>query len=188
MYPEEHGADLALLWLTAFPRATTFRRIDDIDRCNLFLAEVKHSNRSDPFDGRNFHVAIWHEDLLELQRRGDIKGVSRANERRWEELKRAALPPGPLYTERSDGALQKLELPPLEDYDEEDASWPVFTANGVTVTSSGWTRAASVLSEVSSDLAILGGRNFAATSARILRYGRPGSVCRDRTQDQVVVR
>ena len=33
MYPEEHGSDLALLWLTAFPRGTSFPRIDDIDRC-----------------------------------------------------------------------------------------------------------------------------------------------------------
>ena len=58
MYPEEHGADLALLWLTAFPQGTPFKRIDDIDRCNLFLADVKCSNRADPFDERNFHVAV----------------------------------------------------------------------------------------------------------------------------------
>src|SRR5262245_54207233 len=97
MYPEEHGSDLALLWLTAFPHGTRFERIDDIDRCNLFLADLKYSNRSDLFDERNLHVAIWHEDLLELARKGFVEGVSPITERRWEELKRAQLPSGPLY-------------------------------------------------------------------------------------------
>ena len=27
MYPEEHGADLALLWLTALPQGTRFKRL-----------------------------------------------------------------------------------------------------------------------------------------------------------------
>lgn len=58
IYPEEHGADLALVWLTGFPQRTTFKRIDDIDLCNLFLINVKRSNQADPFDERNFHVAI----------------------------------------------------------------------------------------------------------------------------------
>jgi hypothetical protein len=158
MYPEEHGADLALLWLTAFPQSTTFKRIDDIDRCNLFLANVKCSNRSDPFDDRNFHVAIWHEDLLELQHRGCVKGVSRVSERRWEELKRSELPAGPLYFKRDDGTFQEVELPPLEDYDEEDDSWPEFASSGITITEAGWTRAASILADASSDLAVLGDR------------------------------
>ena len=41
VYPEEHGSDLALLWLTAFPEGTAFKRVDDIDRSILFLADVK---------------------------------------------------------------------------------------------------------------------------------------------------
>ena len=84
IYPEEHGWELALLWLTAFPQGTSFKRIDDIDRCNLFMARLKGSNLADPFDERNLHVAIWHEDLLALRERGFIEGVSPVSERRWE--------------------------------------------------------------------------------------------------------
>jgi len=85
MYPEEHGADLALAWLTALPNGTAFERIDDIDRCSLLLANVKCSDQADPFDGRNFHVAVWHEDLLQLRTSGFVDGVSPVSERRWEE-------------------------------------------------------------------------------------------------------
>src|ERR1700730_9980044 len=81
MYPEEHGSDLALLWLTAFPRGTSFPRIDDIDRCHIFLADVKCSDRKDLLDERNFHVALWHSDLLDLRKKGLVSGVSTASER-----------------------------------------------------------------------------------------------------------
>ena len=91
IYPEEHGPDLALIWLTAFPPKTIFKRIDDIDRCNLFLACIKNTNDSKPFDSKNFHVAIWHNDLLDLQSKGFIDGVSAITERKWEELNRISL-------------------------------------------------------------------------------------------------
>jgi hypothetical protein len=78
-----------LLWLTAFPQETAFKRVDDIDRCILLLADVKCANRKDPIDERNFHVSIWHEDLLELREKGFVTGVAAVTERRWEELRRA---------------------------------------------------------------------------------------------------
>jgi hypothetical protein len=158
MYPEEHGGDLALLWLTVFPQRTAFKRIDDIDRCNLFLADVKSSNRSDPFDERNFHVAVWHEDLLELRRKGHVQGVSSVSERRWQELNRSDLPPGPLYIKLDDGTFKEVELPALDDYDEEETSWPEFSREGIVVTTSGRSYAASLLAEASDDLVVLGDR------------------------------
>ena len=69
VYPEEHGANLVLFWLTAFPNGTAFKSIDDIDRCSLFLADVKYSNRANQSDERNFHVAVWHDDLLSLRKK-----------------------------------------------------------------------------------------------------------------------
>lgn len=158
MYPEEHGADLALLWLTAFPQGTRFKRIDDIDRCNLFMADVKCSNQADPFDERNLHVAVWHEDLLELRKRGFVDGLSPVSERRWEDLKRADLPPGPLYIKLDDGTFKEVRLPSLTEYDEDDLSWPEFSTGEVAVTASGRSHVASLLSEASDDLAILGPR------------------------------
>lgn len=158
IYPEEHGADLALLWLTIFPRSTKFKRIDDIDRCSLFLADVKCSNRADPFDERNFHLAIWHEDLLELQGHGHVNGVSRSAERRWEHLRRASLASGPIFRKRDDGTFQKIELPPLDEYEAEGDSWPEFAATGLTVTDEGWNRASVLLADASSDLVVLGER------------------------------
>jgi hypothetical protein len=158
MYPEEHGADLALLWLTAFPQGTSFTSIDDIDRCNLFLVGVKCSNREDPFDQRNFHVAIWHKDLLELSSEGFVEGVSAVNARRWEEVNRSELPAGDLYFKRSDGTMQAFSLPPLEDYCEDDMFWPEFAPGGIAVTASGRTQAASSLAQAAGDHTILGQR------------------------------
>ena len=156
MYPEEHGANLALLWLTAFPQGARFKRLDDIDRCNLFIADVKCTNRANAFDDRNLHVAVWHEDLLELRERGFVEGVSPVSERRWEELRRAEFPPGPLYFELGDGTFKEDQLPCLGEYDKDDLSWPEFSMGEITVTATGRAHVASVLSESTDDFAILG--------------------------------
>lgn len=157
MYPEEHGAELALLWLTAFPQGTRFKRIDDIDRCNLFMADVKCSNTADPFDERNLHVAVWHEDLLDLQSRGLIDGVSAVSERRWVELKRTDLPTGPLYVELDHEICKVVRLASQAEYDDNVFSWPEFLGD-VAVTAAGRSHVASLLSEVSDDLSVLGTR------------------------------
>jgi len=158
MYPEEHGPDLALLWLSAFPKGTPFKPIDDIDRCNLFLADLKCSNRTDPFDARNFHVAVWCEDLLELRRGGYVEGISPASERRWAEIRRSHLPSGPLSIKLEDGTLKQLELTSLEDYGQDDVSWPEFASGGIDVTASGRSHAGFTLARPSDDLTILGDR------------------------------
>ena len=158
IYPEEHGSDLALLWLTAFPKRTFFKRISDIDLCILFLADVKCSNKADPFDIRNFHVAVWHEDLLELRKRGFIDGVEAVSKRRWEVLRRAPLRGLRLARKLDDGTLEPIELPPLDDYDEEDLTWPAVSPKGMFATPSGRKRAASMLAEALDDVAVLGAR------------------------------
>lgn len=157
IYPEEHGADLALLWLTAFPLGTRFKCIDDIDRCNLFMADVKCSNKADLFDKRNLHVAIWHEDLLDLRSRGFVDGVSAVSERRWMEIKRTQLPPGPLSIKLHDGTVQEILLPSLAEFDNNVFSWPEFLSD-LAVTAAGRSHVASLLSNLSDDLAILGDR------------------------------
>jgi hypothetical protein len=57
-----------------FPKDTQFFRIDEVDQCDLFLTDFS-KNTTDPFDYQNFHVAIWHEDLIELHEQGLIVGM-----------------------------------------------------------------------------------------------------------------
>ena len=83
-YPAEHGPEVALAGFGMFPQGTTFAAIDDIDRCILFLAQ----GQSDaevlvPPDERNFHVAAWHEDLLDLADRYLLQGIHRITELTW---------------------------------------------------------------------------------------------------------
>ena len=75
-YPEEHGADVALRSLGLFPEGTTFRQLDDCDRCVLFLAQVPgETPPSDPMIAPGRHVAVWHEDLQELRAAGLATGL-----------------------------------------------------------------------------------------------------------------
>lgn len=159
IYPEEHGADLALLWLTAFPEGTSFCPIDDIDRCSLLLADTMNVNRVDPFDKKNLHIAIWHEDLLALHKSGLIDGITPVTERQWEELQRAA------FAAQLRRIVKKDVLPEeygwqqsLEWCDEEDLSFPAFPSCGMAVSHGGRRRIASLLSKQSDSLAILGSR------------------------------
>ena len=65
-YPLEHGIESLLASLASLPLGTSFERIDDIDRCMLFWAPEHASNTksaTNPFDERNLHAAVWHDDL-----------------------------------------------------------------------------------------------------------------------------
>jgi hypothetical protein len=79
-YPEGDDFLEGLFQLTAFPAATSFVAIDDIDRALLLAADVKGANFENPFAAKNFHIAIWHQDAAELQRRGFIEGIKQATE------------------------------------------------------------------------------------------------------------
>jgi hypothetical protein len=81
VYPTEHGWLAALASLGSFPDRTAFSALDDIDRCLLLLADNHVANKVDPFSEKNFHVALWHEDILELVRRGLVHGAVGVTER-----------------------------------------------------------------------------------------------------------
>lgn len=159
-YPIEHGWQSAILALGAFPLGTEFQRIDDIDMCSLLLARG-YGEYEDPYDERAFHVAIWHEDLLEAQEMGLIEGPERLTRREYEEQRREKLrqeilqadvksgresPPGdPLdhlgYIK--DGEFIRVELPSLESFEEDDEfpdrSWLGVNPTGlVHLTEAGW--------------------------------------------------
>lgn len=79
IYPKGHGWDVALLNFANFPRGTIYYEIDDIDRCILFL-NIDPAKVKNPFDSKFYHIAIWHEDLIELKEKGFIDGVFQINE------------------------------------------------------------------------------------------------------------
>ena len=65
MYPSEHGIEESLWSLGQFPREATFRPIDMIDRCCLFVID-EPTSKVDPFDEKRFHVALWEDDIKQL--------------------------------------------------------------------------------------------------------------------------
>lgn len=142
-YPLEHGWQSLLMSLGSFPADTDFRRIDDIDQCALFVAP-KYGEYADSCDERSFHVALWHEDLLEASELGLVTGVEDLTEREFDrrrlnELRRdvrASLtkdggeaPPGEILDyvgTKIDGKFIPLDWRPLFNYcedDEEEDEW-----------------------------------------------------------------
>jgi hypothetical protein len=81
-YPAEHGAEIALISLGQFPFGTVFRQIDDVGQCFLLLAG-KPLQPEDPFDERNFHVAAWREDIVDLYRAGNVTGATEITLAEW---------------------------------------------------------------------------------------------------------
>jgi hypothetical protein len=133
-YPAGEGSGFALTALGRFPDGTNFRLVDDIDACALLVAE-QYGSYDDPYDRRAFHVAIWHEDLLELADSGFITGVRRLTEREYEEQKRDRMradlrkknhfpeevdPLEHLYWTDGGGTLRQAEFPSLDEYDRDD--------------------------------------------------------------------
>src|SRR4051812_24538494 len=158
-YPLEHGWQVAVISLGSFPQGTKFTRIDDIDQCALFLAQG-YGKFEDPYDERAFHIAIWHEDLLEAHRQGFVEGVQplteRENqERRYEALRDiirhsveqmgGTLPPGDPLSQVGrciDGQWSPIALPSLDDYLGDEDEWLsrdwLETASTVHLTALGW--------------------------------------------------
>jgi len=139
IYPEEHGAGIALYWLTAFPPGTAFKKIDDIDRCVLLVADVPGTNWKDPFAAANHHVAVWHEDVVVLREKGLIRGASIESERGWERRRRKAwgFDERAIYGYRIDGKFHQADLPNLQTFDAGSKTWPVFDEQGAFVTGRG---------------------------------------------------
>lgn len=79
MYPKGIGWEVALKALGCFPSQTEFYQIDDIDQCKL-LVNKNPDGLKDAFDYKNYHVATWHGDLIELHERKFIKGIGPQSE------------------------------------------------------------------------------------------------------------
>ena len=129
-YPEGNDHFEALFQFTAFPAGTSFIAVDDMDRALLFIADVKCGTPSEPRNPKNFHLAAWHEDLAELQRRGFIEGIKPVTERqwfknRWDKLR--SLAPEGLFRKGQNGELTPIEEPKLDDYDD-DEEWKPLVA------------------------------------------------------------
>jgi hypothetical protein len=165
-YPEEHGWQIPLMWFSIFPPRTKFVAVDDIDRCVLFLADLKN-NRPDQFNEKNFHVAVWHEDLLELQAKGLVRGVRAGTHRKHEIAYRKKLfARGKLYYESPAGNLVEYIPARIEEYDNHDQKWPIFRDEGITLTDRGKLAALELLSCITRrELKPLGKRVIAALDA-----------------------
>jgi len=134
VYPAGHGWQLALRSLAVFPPNVRFRPIDDIDKCLLFVAAGTGSclePKGDLHDPRWFHVAVWHDDLLELHERGLISGMSLMSEYEtavaWYEQHKNTIV-------MNNGQLCRLDQPLRDHYDEELPTIPRIAAEGITVT------------------------------------------------------
>jgi hypothetical protein len=163
-YPLEHGWQIAVITLGSFPFGTQFKRIDDIDKCALLLAQG-YGDYENPYDERAFHVAIWHEDLLEAHRLGLVIGVEPLTRRQYEErhredlrnemrqaFAREAIPPpsNDILSHMGvqiDGQFVPVSLPSLDEYEgDEDEDFPdkswlgIAASSVVNLTDQGWAR------------------------------------------------
>lgn len=91
IYPIDHGIASALRGLASYPLGTRFRLIDDIDRCALLVAEDFLVPDTEVTDSRNWHVAVWHEDILDAADAGYLTGIERLSEREYESRRREEL-------------------------------------------------------------------------------------------------
>ena len=135
-----------------FPQGTTFAALDDIDRCILFLAQGQSDAEVEPLDERNFHVAAWHEDLLDLADRYLLQGIHRITELTWRinhDRALAGLDPvrssaegmakgaPKFFYELPDGTFREAPSPSADKYDDDELDWAT-TDKVVTLTDVGW--------------------------------------------------
>jgi len=141
-YAIEHGAAYALERLGQFPVGTRFFAIDDIDQC-LLLRVDRSGEYKDDFDHRLFHVALWHEDILDLFSNAWVEGVSGLTPRQWainrcDELRQHSM-------RLADGRL--VPLPDPDDFDDTMATIALISKHGMQVTSTGFEELAQILTE-----------------------------------------
>jgi hypothetical protein len=150
IYPTGLGWEIALKTLGNFPVGTNFYEIDDIDRCKLLLNKVP-SAENDPFDDINFHISLWHEDLIELKQMGFIKGVEEKSDTEFKTIKFEELK-NKLGSEEDDegnimihfkdkaGVFHSSKYPRPKTEDEDEPliyRGFAYIANSITLTSSG---------------------------------------------------
>ena len=123
-YPQGDDFHAPLIQLTVFPPGTDFAVVDDMDQSFLLVADVEGRPLKDVYHEKHFHVAVWHEDLLEMHRRGMIEGIEPASERKWaeEHWKRITdgIPEGAQLYYQRDGKFILVPPPSFEEYEGED--------------------------------------------------------------------
>lgn len=149
-YPMKIGYKNALLTLGQFPEGTVFHQIDDIDRC-LLLFVGDPTKVTDPTSDNYLQVAIWHEDLLDLEENGCATGIVGLTEYEWELERYEAIRPylvirdgKPHSCAMLNGKLHFFHNPPPEEEDYEDSIYFAKISNsGLQLTDKGY----KVLSE-----------------------------------------
>jgi hypothetical protein len=146
-YPMGDTWQAALVDIGSFPEGTAFTPIDYIDRCVLLHVRGLGSY-SDEFDERGFHIAVWDESMQELINRNYITlvGADFVTSRRYEERKRDALRESILNEITKTGSetpiedplthlgylfkgeFRPVELPSLEDYEDDDEEEGLFVS------------------------------------------------------------
>lgn len=175
MYPAEHGWEVALLSLGYHPPKTIFYQIDDIDRCILlFAGDIQKAK--DPFDENSFHVAIWHEDLIQLQSLGFVSGIIALVEYEWELHRFTQTPKGAHVF--LNGQYLPIDHPTPPEPDEnnyETPSWAVVTESGLTVTDKGYKALHQLLVNEKDNL----NSDLMATVQPLMDIGKYDSAIRD---------
>jgi len=125
--------------LGSFPETTEFFEIDDLDSCKLLNVGGVRAGK-DPFDELNFHVAVWHEDLVELHDRELISGVTPMTEYEWDLQTHERFKD--CYYKLPDGTFQKAseKRPNPEDYENDGwyRSFASIDEAGLRVTEAGY--------------------------------------------------
>lgn len=133
-YAIEHGKEYALERVGQFPRGTTFFRISDIDQCILFRVGERHP-RKDDFDESLLHIALWHEDILDLFAAGWVDGVYGITPRELARRRREEL--RGLMVRFDDGRIEPVPLPDPEYYDDDTATVACVSSTGMVLTEAG---------------------------------------------------
>jgi hypothetical protein len=133
-YAIEHGKEYAIERVGQFPKGTSLFGIDDIDQCILFRVGARDPKKND-YDESLLHIALWHEDILELFAEGWVDGVNRITPHEWarrrcEELRGLVL-------RLTDGRSEPVLLPDPEDYDNTEATIALVSSAGMVLTDSG---------------------------------------------------
>lgn len=143
-YAIEHGVEYSLERLGQFPPATRFFVLDDIDQC--ILMRMGEPIRTDAdFDARVFHVALWHEDLLQLFRQGWIEGVGGMTAREWA-VRQSEKMRG-WFARLQDGRKIPVPGPNPDDFEADEATVAAVSQHGMTVTDAGMTEFARLMRE-----------------------------------------
>lgn len=156
-YPLGENFYTPLMQLTAFPPEAEFVLVDDMDQSFLLVADVEGTKLKDLYDEKHIHVAVRHDDLLEMHGRGIIDGVEPITERRWHEEHykrfREGIPEvATLYYKDNDGEMIPMPEPDFKDYDTDFLGHVMCSTRRLRVTPGGRQLLLSVLREQWTDL------------------------------------